>query len=188
MALALVAWLVAAPRPATAQTGATPLGQLESLLPAGTTVVVETIDGRTRKGRLRSVSDSGLVLDTAGAPTVPAESVRTISRRVGRRPWLKGLLVGAGVGGGLGLVAIAEDQRDEHACAPITPSCQAHNGWSAGATAAAITALGAGVGAGIGALMAPPMRVVYRAPGPSRVSIGPFVTHRRRGVALSIAF
>jgi hypothetical protein len=174
-------------RPAAAKP-AVAFSQLRSLLPAGTSVVVETVDGRTIKGRLRSLSESGLVFDKAGAPTVPVESVRTISRRVGRRPWLKGLMVGAAAGAGIGLLILAQDQQDGNACASGTPSCGTDDGWSAGSTAGVITALGAGVGAGVGALIAPPMRVLYRAPSSSRVSIAPLVTPHRLGIAVAVVF
>jgi len=185
--LVLGGWLLAAAVPAAAQPAAI-FSQLESLVPAGTSVVVETIDGRTIKGRVRSLSESALVVDDAGAPAIPLESIRTLSRRVGRRPWLKGLTAGAAAGAGLGLLIIAEDQRDDHACAPGAPSCSTSDAWSAGATAGIITALGAGIGAGVGALIPPPMRVLYRARSSSRVSIAPLVTRRVRGIAVSVAF
>lgn len=185
--LVLGGWLLAAPVPAAAQPAAT-FGQLESLVPAGASVVVETVDGRTIKGRLRSLSESGLVFDKAGAPTIPLDSIRTLSRRVGRRPWRKGLMVGAAAGAGWGLLIIAQDQQDDHACAPGMPSCGTDDGWSTGATAGVITALGAGVGAGVGALITPPMRVLYRAPSSSRVSIAPLVARRVRGIAVSVTF
>jgi len=188
LGLVLGACLLAAPRTASAQTGAMTFSKIETLLPAGTTVVVETVDGRTIKGRLRRLSDSGLVFDKAGAPAIPPESIRTISRRIGRRPVLKGPAAGLAAGTGIGLTLLAEASRDQHTCAPRVPVCRADDGMSAGATAGVITVLGAGIGAGIGALITPPMAVIYRAPSPSRVTIAPVVTSRRRGIALSVVF
>ena len=183
--VALVAWLVAAPGAAVAQTVATTLGELETRVKAGTSVVVETVDGRRLKGRLSQVSDSGLILDKLDAPAVRAEAIRTASRRIGHRPVLKGLLVGLGAGACLGLVAlgIGPDQQ------PCSPGAACYPGYHVtAADAAAVAAVGASIGAGVGALIPPPMRVVYRAPSPSRVSMAPFITPQRRGIALSIVF
>jgi small nuclear ribonucleoprotein (snRNP)-like protein len=183
--VALVAWLVVAPGPASAQTVSTTLGELETRVKAGTTVVVETVDGRRLKGRLSQVSESGLILDKVDAPAVQAEAIRTVSRREGRRPVLKGLLVGLGAGACLGLLALGltPDQQ------PCAPGATCYPGFHVSAhDAAAVAVLGASIGAGAGALIPPPMRVVYRAPSPSRVSIAPFLTPSRRGIALSVVF
>ena len=154
--------------------------RFESLFPAGTAVVVETVDGRTIKGRLSSLSESGLVFDKAGAPTVPLESVRTISRRVGRRPWLKGLMIGAAAGAGLGLLILAQDQQDGSACASGMPSCGTDDGWSAGSTAGVITAIGAGVAVGEeGHASARGVRLAVHVPSSHQERRGLHGDHRR---------
>jgi hypothetical protein len=184
--IALVVWLVAVPGPAAAQTVSTTLSELETRVKAGTTVVVETVDGRRLKGRLSQVSDSGLILDKLDAPAVQAEAIRTVSRRIGHRPVLKGLLIGLAAGAGFGLFVVANTSR-EPTCPPGKP-CYCEFCPPVADVMTAMTVLGAGIGTGVGVLIPPPMRVVYRAPSPSRVSIAPFITPSRRGIALSIVF
>ena len=185
--LVLGASLLAVPRPAAAQTVGTTYDQLDARVSPGTKVVVETVDGRTMKGRLRSLSESGLVFDKADTPAVPIEAIRTVSRRAGPRPVLKGLLVGLGAGACLGVIYM-KSQDHGQACVPGEWFCGVQFGPTDGQVAGAITLIGAGIGTAVGALLPPPMRVVYRAPAPPRVAIAPFITPLQRGVAVSVLF
>jgi hypothetical protein len=188
MLLALGASLLGVPRLAGAQTAGSASGQIEARVGPGTEVMVETIDGRKIQGRLRSVSEAGLLFDKVGAPPIPTEDIRTVSRRSGRRPVLKGLVVGLAAGAGLGLAVMVSDRAQHQRCTPDELFCGVSFGPSAEAIAGVFTVLGAGVGAGVGALIPAPMKVVYRASSPPRVSIGPIITSVRRGVALSVVF
>ena len=199
MALALGVWLLAVPLPAAGQTVATTLSQLESRVSMGTTVVVETVDGRKVKGPVRRISEAGIAFDTLDAQLIPADAIRCVSSRTGHRPALKNVLVGMTLGAFVGVgYLIAEHEPEQPSCKPGEWFCGVQFGPSVGVVAAAVSVIGAGVGAGVGALLPPPMRVVYRASSPSpspspsrspsRVTVAPFITPHRRGIALSIVF
>jgi small nuclear ribonucleoprotein (snRNP)-like protein len=150
----------------------------------GANVVVKTRDGRSAKGRLRSVSGTAIVVESGKTMTIPAADVASIEDRRGRRRVREGLAVGATVGIFLAVTMAGG--------AMSTEFCDCDNGTAAenallGALVA--PAIGAGIGAGIG-LMVPGRRaVIYRQPvGPAGVSLAPIAGRGRRGVAVRVAF
>jgi hypothetical protein len=154
----------------------------------GASVVVKTRDGRSAKGRLRSVSDTAIVVESGKATTISAADVASIEERRGRRRIREGAAGGAAVG-----ILLAVTMAGG---AMATEFCDCDRGYATdrekgnallGALVA--PAIGAGIGAGIG-LMVPGRRaVVYRqAGGPASVSLAPIAGRGRRGVAVRVAF
>ena len=150
----------------------------------GASVVVKTRDGRSAKGRLRSVSDTAIVVESGKAMTIPAADVASIEERRGRRRVREGFAGGATVGIFLAVTMAGG--------AMSTEFCDCDNGTArenALLGALVAPAIGAGIGAGIG-LMVPGRRaVVYReAVGPAGVSLAPIAGRGRRGIAVRVAF
>jgi hypothetical protein len=150
----------------------------------GASVVVRARDGRSAKGRLRSVSDRAIAVESGKTMTIAAEDVESItearrSRRVG-----EGAAVGITVGIMLAITLAGGAMSTEY--------CDCDNGAApenALLGALFAPAIGAGIGAGIG-LVAPGKRaVVYRQPvGPRGVSLAPIAGRGQRGVAVRVAF
>lgn len=106
-------------------------------LAAGANLQVKTKAGKTFKGTLNSVTDTGMSLTVKNAPVeIKREEVRTVHEVVkkggGGKGALIGSAVGAGAGAGLGAVADATDNN----------GLEVHNGVTAG-----LAVVGAGVGA-----------------------------------------
>ena len=100
LALALAAALPAAAQP---QVPAAPAWYaLPGVVPAGTTVVVRTRDGRSTKGRVSSLSDTAIVLAGGRVKSFPAADVVAIEGQ-NRRSVMRDAGTGAGVGLGIGL-------------------------------------------------------------------------------------
>jgi hypothetical protein len=146
--------------------------------------VVKTRDGRSAKGRLRSVSDTAIVVESGEAMTIPAADVASIEERRGRRRVREGAAGGAGLGVLFAVVFAGG--------AMSTEFCDCDNGTArenALLGALVAPAIGAGIGAGIG-LMVPGRRaLVYSRPGgPAGVSLAPIAGRGRRGIAVRVAF
>ena len=109
---------------------------------SGEKISVELKDGKKMKGRLRSVSDSILVLDRGSKTTdVSRDSIARVYRMEGAtgRSVGKAAAIGAAIGGGTGVgVGIASGGYEDI---------------SRGEVAAVLGAVGAGIGAGIGAIV-----------------------------------
>ena len=139
LALALAAALAAHAPPAFAQT--TPAlndWAAVAALPDGAEVTVETLSSDTLSGKLSEVTDAALTILRKGKPLpLNRDQIRRVYRRSGRSR-ARGALLGAGVGGaigvGTGLVLYLPHQDD-----------------IVGSTVPAFGLLGAGIGAGIGA-------------------------------------
>jgi hypothetical protein len=172
------------PAPAAAQQPVKSFDQLNTRLKAGDTVWVTDAQGREITGKIRDLSAASLILDAGGTPRdVQAAQVGTI--RLQPKDSLKnGVLLGAVIGAALGVASCAANSE-----------CIEDEGGPGVSMALGIlgAAAGAGIGAGIDAAVKGPKLVVYRAPGtagqaPPSVSIGPVLTPRRGGVAVSFAF
>jgi small nuclear ribonucleoprotein (snRNP)-like protein len=106
-------------------------------LASGSNLQVKLKSGKTIKGSLSSVTDSGLSLTVKNAPVeIKREEVRTIHEVIkkgggGGKGALIGSAVGAGAGAGLGVAADSTDN-----------ALEVHNGVTAG-----LAVVGAGVGA-----------------------------------------
>ena len=103
---------------------------------SGSNLQVKLKNGKTIKGTLSSVTDSGLSLTVKNAPVeIKREEVSTIHEVIkkggGGKGALIGSAVGAGAGAGLGVAADASDN-----------ALEVHNGVTAG-----LAVVGAGVGA-----------------------------------------
>jgi hypothetical protein len=178
--------------PAAAQTplrvpAVTGWGDLPDVALEGAPVVVKTLDGRTVKGRLSSLSDTAIVLDGGRVRTIPAASVVSIEGGRMPRPVKRGARIGFRVGMFLSAcswAAAAEYAADPASCAP--DECVR---WSDALFGTLFfPAVGAGIGAGIGALIPGKRTLLYAAPGSSPVALAPIAGHGRRGVAVRVAF
>ena len=175
-----------APVPAAAQEPATTFNALAGRVATGATLTVATDDGSKVTGRLVSLSDAVIVLDGGGGQTIPAQGVKTVAAR-GKRPVMKGFLIGLAAGAALGILSVATaDDCDPTAGMACT--------FAAGvefAGAVLLTAIGAGVGAGVGAAMPRSTTVVYRAPavpGGAPIALAPILSRGRAGLAVRVAF
>jgi hypothetical protein len=174
-----------APVPAAAQEPATTFNALAGRVATGATLTVATDDGRKVTGRLVSLSDAVIVLDGGGGQTIQAQGVKTVAAR-GKRPVMKGFLIGLAAGAGLSILAVATAQcssPEEGACDVAAPA-------EAGAVVL-LTAIGAGVGAGVGAAMPRSTTVVYRAPaasGGAPIAFAPILSRGRAGLAVRMVF
>ena len=174
-----------APVPAAAQEPAATFNALAARVATGAALTVSTDDGRKVTGRLVSLSDAVIVLDAGGGQTIQAQDVKTVAAR-GKRPVMKGFLIGLAAGAGLSILAIATAQcssPEEGACDFAAPA--------EAAGAVLLTAIGAGVGAGVGAAMPRSTTVVYRAPavpGGAPIALAPILSRGRAGLAVRVAF
>lgn len=105
-------------------------------LASGANLQVKLKNGKTIKGTLSSVSDSGLSLTVKNAPVeIKREEVSTIHEVVKKSGGGKGALIGSAVGAGAGAgLGVAADANDD--------GLEVHNGVTAG-----LAVVGAGVGA-----------------------------------------
>jgi hypothetical protein len=166
---------------AAAQSPATTLPELAGRIKPGTKVIVTTDDGGKFDGRFVTASVATLVLDADQRHSIPASDVATVTRK-GKRPILKGTLIGLGIGAGLGLVEVLTDDCPKESC--ILPGFEY-------AFAGSMLAIGAGAGAGIGALVPPRQTVVYRAPpraGSRTLGLVPRVAFERAGLEVRVTF
>ena len=172
------------PTPGAAQQPVRSFDQLNTRLKPGDTVWVTDAGGREITGRIRNLSAASLLLDAGGTPRdFQAEQVGTI--RLRPKDSLKnGVLLGAVIGLALGVASCAANSQciDDEGGPGVTAALGLMG-----------AAAGAGLGAGVDAAVKGPKLVVYRAAGTAghaatRVSIGPVLTPRRGGVAVSVAF
>jgi hypothetical protein len=173
--------IVLLPNVTAAQDPVMSFDQLNTRLKVGDTVWVTDAQGREIKGKIREFTPSALTIDDGGLNTMQVDAVRVVERR-SSRPVKKGALWGLAIGGALGL-AVVIDGSDNSECADDCGT------WAL--MAPVVVGLGVGAGAGIGAMIPGKKRVVYRAPGASgsaRLSIGPVITPRMKGVAVSLSF
>ena len=158
--------------------------QLQVLVQKGDQVSVTTGDGKVTKGSIEAVSPSSLRLLQNRVPIEMAQmDVLEIKKKDPIANGVKmGALVGAGVGGGLGVLGALFSCGDAD-CAP-----------EAVAAVALSIGFSAGIGAGIGALVDAVSNrnpVVYRAQprtSTGRIRITPLLSADRKGVRLSLSF
>ena len=163
---------------------------LPGVLPEGASVVVKTRDGHSTKGRLRSLTDTAIAVESGRVKTIPAADVVSIEEQRGKRPVMRGMK--RGLYGGLIIFGFflmgAAPYADGQPCAPADESCV--TGSDVLAAAIALPALGAAIGAGLGALM-PGTRtrtLVYQAGADVRLGFAPVAGKGRRGAALRVTF
>lgn len=181
-ALALIALLIV-PALAQAQQAAATFEQLQVLVKPGDTLWITDMSGTEFTGRLLGISHDAIEVEVAEeSRRLTASEVQRIVQRHAD-PVTNGLLIGAGVGGGLAAVGIAV------ACAQEDASCRGD-----GPVIALGIAIWAVLGAGIGAIvdvLHKSKREVYLAPMPARepaLSAGPIIGGDRRGVWLTLRF
>jgi len=150
----------------------------------GVNVVVKTRDGRSAKGRLRSVSDTAIAVESGKTMTIPAVDVASIEERRGRSPVGKGAAGGAAIGIMLAVVMAGSAMSTEYC---DCDSGTARENALLGALVA--PAIGAGIGAGIGLVVPGRRALIYSQPaGLAGVSLAPIAGRGRRGVAVRVAF
>jgi hypothetical protein len=154
------------------------------LVQKGDQVSVTTGDGKVTKGSIEAVSESSLRLLRNRVPIEMAQmDVLEIKKKDPIANGVKmGALVGAGIGGGLGVLGALFSCGDAD-CAP-----------EAVAGVALSIGISAGIGAGIGTLVDAVSNrnpIVYR-PRPrnptTRIRITPLLSAERKGVRLSLSF
>jgi hypothetical protein len=155
---------------------------LRDIVSEGSTVVVRTRDGNRTSGRVRSLSDTAIVVDRGRTRTIQALEVVSIEGDRGPRPFRRGARVGIKVGLFLaGLYSAAAADTD---CLP--EECV---NWSdALAGAFILPAMGAGVGAAIGVLIPGKRTLLYSAGAPGPLTVVPIASRGRRGGAVRVAF
>jgi len=185
-----VAGLILAASVAAAGQGTVPITAtweaLPGIVPKGATVVVRTLDGGSARGRLRSLSDSAIVLDGGNVRTIPASAVVSLEGSRGGRPVRRGARIGATIGiwmAAIAAYAALEQSVSSEPCAP--DECVT---WSdAGAMALVLPAMGAGIGAGVG-LMVPGKRTLIYSAGAPAAPAGGHATAMRRVAAVRVTF
>jgi len=158
---------------------------LPGVVPEGATVVVRTRDGQSTKGRVRSLSDTDIVLEGGRVKSFPAADVVAIEGR-NRRSVMRDAGTGAGVGLGLALVLLIAAGPQDSPCS--TPEECNSRGTGVYGTALALPVVGAGIGAAVGALVPGKPTLFYSSEGSARVSLAPIAGHGRRGAVLRVAF
>ena len=113
LALALAAASPAAAQPRVPSTET--WYALSGVVPAGTTVVVRTRDGRSTKGRVSSLSDTAIVLEGGRVRSFPAADVIAIEGP-NDRSVMRDAGTGAGVGLGLALMLLIGAGPQDSAC------------------------------------------------------------------------
>jgi len=192
-ALVLLASVAALPSGAAAQAGAeskrpaaTAWESLPGVVTEGKTVVVRTRDGQTAKGRVRSLSDTAIVIESGRLLTIAAVDVETIegdrAGRQVRRGVVQGLKVGAALGG---LIAGSWLLFQPHDGPCTTDDCL--TGRDALIAMVAFPAVGAAIGAGAG-LRPGERRMLYARGEHGSMAIAPIVGRGRRGAQLRVAF
>jgi hypothetical protein len=143
--------------------------EVPQVVAEGATVVVRTRDGSSVKGRVRSLSDTAIVLDGGKVRTIPAAAVASIDGRRGSRPIWKGAEAGAAVG--ISLWALGLALNGEVSTEALT-----------------LPVFGAAIGAAIGAFI-PGKRALLYAAGPDiALGVVPTAGQGRRGAAVRVAF
>ena len=192
-ALAALMSLPALPGPAAAQEAArsklpavTAWESLPDVVTEGKTVVVRTRDGQAAKGRVRSLSDTAIVLESGQLRTIPAVDVETIEGdRVGRsvkQRAILGLKAGAGLSAVIGIAWLFQPHD-----APCT-SDDCLKGSDALTAMLVCPAALAAAGAAVGLLFPGERRVLYARGAPYPVAIAPIAGQGRRGLQLRVAF
>jgi hypothetical protein len=192
-ALAALVSLPALPAPAAAQEAARPKlpavtawELLPGVVTEGKTVVVKTRDGQAAKGRVRSLSDTAIVLESGQLRTIPAMTVESIE--TGRR----GRRVKAGAGAGftigvvLGLAGVVGWAWQPHDGPCTSDDCLTASDALFGMLF--FPAAGAAIGAGVGLFVPGERRVLYARGAPYPVAIAPIAGQGRRGLQLRVAF
>jgi len=187
--LGAAALMLAAPVPAAGQ-GTVPITvswqALPGIVPEGATVVVRTLDGGAAKGRLRSLSDSAIVLDGGKVRTIPAAAVVSLEGSRGGRPVKRGARIGATVGVWMALLAAYAAFEQSVSSEPCVPD-ECVTWGDAGAMALVLPAMGAGIGAGVGLMIPGKRTLIYSAGAPAALASGPVVL-ARRGAAVRVTF
>jgi hypothetical protein len=156
--------------------------EVPQVVAGGATVVVRTRDGSAMKGRLRSLSDTAIVLDGGKVSTIPAAAIASIEGRRSSRPIRRGANIGNKVG--LLLAGLYSAAAADTTCAP--EECVT---WSDALFGAFFfPAVGTGIGATIGALIPGKRALLYAAPASSAAAFAPIAGHGRRGAAVRVAF
>ena len=159
-----------------AQGVASTFDQLSVLAKSGDTIWVVDSTGRETKGRIDKLSPSSLTLITGSGPRELRESDVATIRQRRSDPLANGAIIGALVGTGIAVTAIAVFW--EHG----------DSARDAALGTAVYAGLGAAVGTGVDALIIG-RRVVYRKPGAARnIGVSPLLLHGRRGAAVSVRF
>jgi len=173
-ALPIAALLLLIAASAEAQQFVGTFDQLRVLVKPGDTLTITDGTGQRMQGKLTQLSASSLVLDVSGALRQFQDTdVDTIEKR-GPDSLKNGALIGLGIAGGLGTLAIASAATSDEA------------GFVAVA-ALLYAGIGAGIGTGIDALIEG-RRVIYAGSNSTRTTlqISPILSGRRKGVMLSV--
>ena len=187
-ALALLEPGSAAAQPRIPTSAAPSWEALSGVLPEGASVVVKTRDGHSTKGRLRSLTDTAIAVESGRVKTIPAADVVSIEERRGKRPVMRGMKTG--LYGGLVIFGFflmgAAPYADGQDCAPADEDCI--TGSDVLFAAIALPALGAAIGAGLGALKPLTRTLVYRAGADVSLGISLAAGKGRRGAQLRVGF
>ena len=182
LAAAIAASAATASRAGAQEVVATSFDQMKMLVRPGDTVTItDAAAGRRMTGQLAELSSTTIALLVDGSRReLTAEGVATVHQR--RSASLgRGAKIGAAIGGTLGVMgAVGVASSCNRNCDGVAPFVIS--------AVLAETAFGAGVGVGIAAITRRDA-LVYTRPSPSaRVTVAPFATPSRRGVALSVGF
>jgi len=173
-ALPIAALLLLIAASAEAQQFAGTFDQLRVLVKPGDMLTITDGSGQRMQGKLTQLSASSLMLDVSGALRQFQESdVDTIEKR-GPDSLRNGALIGLGIAGGLGTLAIASVATGEEA--------------GIVAVAALLYAgIGAGIGAGIDALIEG-RRVIYAGSTSRRMTlnVSPILGRQQKGVMVLV--
>ena len=187
-ALGLLGLALTLPCPASAQSAFQVTAAwyaLPGVVPEGATVVVRTRDGQSTKGRVRSLSDTDIVLEGGHVKSFPAADVVTIEGQ-NRRSVKRAAGRGAGAGLMLALLLVIGAGPQDSACS--TPEECNSRGTGVYGTALALPVVGAGIGAAVGALIPDKPTLYYSRGGSAGVALAPIAGHGRRGAAVRVAF
>ena len=181
VAAAIAASAVTASRAGAQDIVATSFDQMKMLVRLGDTVTVTNASGGKSTGTLADLSSGSVALLVDGTRRdIGIGDVSTIhQRRTGSLA--KGARVGFAVGGALGLAAALGLASDcTHNCGGVVPF--------AASMAFVEGAFGAGVGVGVAAMTRHDELVYTRVRSSARVTVAPFATPERRGMAVSLGF
>lgn len=159
---------------------------LPGVVTEGQTVVVKTRDGQSAKGRVRSLSDTAIVIESGQLRTIPAVDVETIQGdRVGRsvkQRAILGLKAGAGLSAIIGIAWLFQP----HDTPCTSDDCL--KGSDALSAMLFCPAAFAAAGAAVGLLFPGERRVLYARGEHGSVTIAPLAGPGRRGLQLRVAF